>query len=142
MVFYFILGCDSEENLTFLEKYDGSVWSHPSDDGETTPLAERLGFYNSTSIFLVMKDVSDYWCETIREGHNANYNETIIIEENTSERLKIKISYSNGDYDEIIFIVNDNNKLDVIVKEIYVDDDNDRDDYTYTLLPDESNLNC
>ena len=57
--------------------------------------------------------------------------------------LKEKTStYSNGDYDEIIFIVNDNNKLDVIVKEIYVDDDNDRDDYTYTLLPDESNLNC
>ena len=131
LVFYFILGCnsDSEKNLTFLEKYDGSVWSNPSDE-----LAERLGFYNSTSIFLVMKDVSDYWCDTIGEGYDANYDETTTIEENTSERLKIKVTYGNGDVDEIIFTVSGNNILNVI--------DVDSDSYTYTLLPDESNLRC
>ena len=140
LVFYFILGCDSdsEKNLTFLEKYDGSVWSHPSDE-----LAERLGFYNSTSMFLVMKDITDYWCDTFIQGYDANYDETISIEENTSERLRIKIVYedSEEEYDEMIFTVSGNNILNVIYKEIYGDDVYS-ESYTYTLLPDESNLTC
>jgi len=144
LVFYFILGCDSnsDKNLTFLEKYDGSVWSHPNDD-----FAERIGFYNSTSTFFVAKDVSgnSSWCETYREGYDASNDWTLIIEENTSERLKIKVLYSGDDEDEDVmtFTVSGNNVLILSYKETY---DNGAtvysESYTYTLLPDESNLHC